>query len=86
MICVLTDYVEEIFQTFMHASKDDLEKAAKVLKENTPEAMLHKQSKDEAIKKRDERKKMIAKDVPPTTPGKYTHFSLLSSFNSEHHH
>ena len=70
LIC--TDYVEEIFQTFLNVTKDDLKKAAKQLKENTPSAMnmMHnKQSKAEAVKKRDERKKIVLKDVPPTTPG-----------------
>jgi predicted Zn-dependent peptidase len=70
LIC--TDYVEEIFQTFLNVTKDDLKKAAKQLKENTPPAMnmmLNKQSKAEAVKKRDERKKIVVKNVPPTTPG-----------------
>ena len=69
LIC--TDYVEEIFQTFLNVTKDDLKKAATQLKENTPSAMnMHnKQSKAEAVNKRDERKKIVLKDVPPTTPG-----------------
>ncbi len=69
LIC--TEYVEEIFQTFLNATKDDLKKAAKQLKENTPPAMnmmFKKQLKAEAVKKRDERKKIV-KNVPPTTPG-----------------
>lgn len=39
----------------------------------TPEpmnTMLTKQPKDEAIKKRKERKLMVVEEVPPTTPGK----------------
>ena len=70
LIC--TEYIEEIFQTFLNATKDDLKKAAKQLKENAPPAMnmmLNKQSKAEAVKKRDERKKIVVKNVPPTTPG-----------------
>lgn len=70
LIC--PDYVEEIFQTFLNATKDKLRKAAKQLKEKAPPAMnmmLNKQSKDEAVKKRDKRKKMVVKNVPPTTPG-----------------
>ena len=54
------------------ASKDDLKKAAKALKEKTPAAMntmLNKQSQEEAVGKRKERKKMIGKSIPPTTPG-----------------
>jgi hypothetical protein len=33
--------------------------------------MLEKQQREEAIKKRDDRKKMPLCDVPPTNPGKY---------------
>ena len=65
-------YVEDIFQTYLCASKDDLKKAANALKEKTPAAMntmLDKQSRAEAVKKREERKKMVVKNVPPTTPG-----------------
>lgn len=61
-----------MFQTFLCATKDDLKEAAKALKKNTPVAMntmLTKQPKEEAIKKREERQKMVVKDVPPTTPG-----------------
>ena len=53
MIC--TEYVEEIFQTLLNATKDNLKKAAKQLKENAPppmNVMLNKQSKGEAIKKK----------------------------------
>ena len=67
-----TGYVEDIFQTYLCASKDALKKAAKALKEKTPAAMntmLNKQSREEAVGKREERKKMIVKNIPPTTPG-----------------
>lgn len=49
-----------------------LKKAAKALKEKTPAAMntmLSKQSREEEVGKREERKKMIVKNIPPTTPG-----------------
>ena len=64
--------MEEIFQTFMNASKDELVNAAAKLTEKTPapmNTMLEKQSRDEAIKKKEERSQMVVKDVPPTTPG-----------------
>ena len=49
-----------MFQTFLSATKDDLKKASISLKQSTPVAMntmLAKQPKEEAIKKREERKK-----------------------------
>ena len=49
-----------------------MEKELKELEKMTPEfmnTMMDKQSKEEAIKKRDERKAMIVEDVPPTTAG-----------------
>ena len=64
--------MEEIFQTFLNASKDELINAAAKLNEKTPapmNTMLEKQSRDEAIKKKEERSQMVVKDVPPTTPG-----------------
>ena len=68
------EYVEEIFQTFLQATDDELKNAAKTLKEKTPAAMnsmLNKQTRTEALKKREDRKKMTVKNVPPTTPGKF---------------
>ena len=64
--------MEEIFETFMNVSKDEFLNAAAKLSEKTPAAMntmLAKQSRDEAIKKKEERSQMVVKDVPPTTPG-----------------
>ena len=61
-----------MFQTFLSATKDDLKKASISLKQSTPVAMntmFAKQPKEQAIKKREERKKMVVKGVPPTTPG-----------------
>lgn len=68
---VVSDYVEEIFQTFMNATKEEMTTATTELRDKTPAAMntmLEKQSRDEAIKKKEERSKMVVKDVPPTTP------------------
>ena len=68
----VSDYVEEIFQTLINASKEEMANAAAKLSEKTPSpmnTMLEKQSRDEAIKKKKERSKMVVKDVPPTTPG-----------------
>lgn len=64
--------MEEIFQTFLNASKEEMVNAAAMLSEKTPapmNTMLEKQSRDEAIKKKEERSQMVVKDVPPTTPG-----------------
>ena len=47
-----------------------LEKERKAIKEMTPKpmnTMLTKQPKEEAIKKHQKRKAMVAKDVPPTS-------------------
>lgn len=65
------DYVEEIFQTYLKTSKDDLDDAASRLRRMTPapmNTMLEKQPRGEAIKKRDKRKSLVVADVPPTTP------------------
>ena len=58
-----TEYVEEIFQTLlpmMQATDDELKNAAKTLKKKTPAAMnsmFNKQTRTEALKKREDRKK-----------------------------
>jgi len=67
-------YVEEIFQTYLKATKDDLESAANKLKEKTlapMNSMLQKQPKEETIQKREKRRSMVFVDVPPTTPGTF---------------
>ena len=72
-ISVHSEYVEEIFQEYLSSTKDELEEAARKLKNMTPapmNTMLQKQPREEAIEKRIKRAKMIAEDVPPTTPGK----------------
>ena len=69
---VVLDYMEEIFQTFIKASKEEIIDAAAKLREKTPAAMntmLEKQSREEAIKRKEERSQMVVKDVSPTTPG-----------------
>ena len=75
------DYVEEIFETYLKASKESLKDAAQKLKEKSPapmNEMLQKEPREQALKKREERSKMIVKDVPPTTPGIY----CTNPFNS----
>ena len=64
--------MEEIFQTYLTATNDDLNGAAGKLKEMTPSpmnTMLEKETKSDAIKKKQERSKKVVEDVPPTTPG-----------------
>ncbi|XP_015765438.1 PREDICTED: uncharacterized protein LOC107344299 [Acropora digitifera] len=65
------EYVEEIFQEYLSSSKDELEEAARKLKNMNPapmNTMLQKQPREEAIEKRIKRSKMVVEDVPPTTP------------------
>ena len=66
--------MEEIFETFMTASKDELVNAAAKLSEKTPapmNTMQKKQPRDEEMKKKEKRSQMVVKDVPPTTRGTY---------------
>ena len=80
VFCLVTDYVEEIFQTFMNASKEEMLHAAIKLREKTPAAMnsmMEKQPREEALKERADRKRMVVKDVPPTTPGTSLSFLFL---------
>ena len=72
LFSIFVDYVEEIHQTFVNASKDEFNEAAKKLKDFTPapmNTMLDRQPKEQALQKRAERNKMVTRDVPPTTPG-----------------
>lgn len=72
-------YVEEVFNVIMEASKEDTKTARDELKKKTPppmHEMLDKQSKKEAIAKREERKKMVTQNVPPTAPGKQNCMSV----------
>ena len=76
----LTDYVEEIFQTYLNSSKDELNDAVRKLGDMAPapmNTMLEKQPRQEAIEKRAKRAKMVVEDVPPTnTPGLFDHVNL----------
>ena len=76
--------VEEIFQTYMNASKDELKNANTELYEKTPAAMntmLEKQPRAEALLKRQQRSKMVVTDVPPTKPGTLHHITAVHSTN-----
>ena len=69
-VSTFPDYVEEIFQTFLMATPEQLAAATQELNEMTsaPNTMLEKQPVAEAIEKRRRRRAIIV-DVPPTTPG-----------------
>ena len=65
-------YVQDIYATFLTATKKELENVVKKLEEKSPEpmnSMLEKQPRAQAINKCRERKNMVPEDVPPTTPG-----------------
>ena len=69
---VFQDYVDDIFETFVQSTEDDREHAAEALAEITlshMDTMLEKQSKDESIVKRNQRKKSVIEDVPATETG-----------------
>ena len=54
------------------------------LYEKTPAAMntmLEKQPRAEALLKRQQRRKMVVTDVPPTTPGTLHHITAVHSTN-----
>lgn len=65
------DYVEDLFQFFLGLNKQQLQDAALELKEMTPDHMVSmlvdKESREEAIRKREERLRMVTRDVPPTS-------------------
>ena len=81
---LLLDYVEEIFQTFLSASADDLKGAAAKLKELTPlpmNSMLERESKTDAVKKKTDRSKKVVEDVPPLPHLVRKHiFNFFTSF------
>ena len=65
-------YVQEIFDTYRNSSKNSLKDAALKLKDMSPkpmDSMFEKQTREEALKKRSDRRAMVILDVPPTTPG-----------------
>ena len=69
----LLDYVEDIFQTFIMATSEELKGASDKIGEMTPSpmnTMLEKESRSVAVKKKVDRSKKIVEDVPPTTPGR----------------
>ena len=62
------DYVEDIFQTFLTSTKDELKGASDKLKDITPSpmnTMLEKESKSTAVQKKMERSKKNTENVPP---------------------
>ena len=69
ILCILLSpiclgYVEDIFQTFSNASKEEPVNAATELKDKTPppmNVMVEKQSRVEALKKKEARSKMVVK-------------------------
>ena len=76
MLCYL-DYVEDIYQTLLEAmnTTNCLGNAVRELKEITPlpmNTMLDKETRESALDSRQKRKKMVPKNVPPTTPCEYT--------------
>lgn len=77
----LAEYIEEIYQTYLQSTKEELSAAAITLREMTPapmNSMLEKQPREEAIEKKAKRMKMTVEDVPPTsTPG--TEFLLFTN-------
>ena len=76
VLCYL-DYVEDIYQTLLEAmnTTNCLGSAVRELKEMTPlpmNTMLDKETRESALDSRQKRKKMVPKNVPPTTPCEYT--------------
>lgn len=67
------EYVEDIYQMYIESqAKGQLGVAMQELSDMNPlpmNRMLERQSKEEAIAKRTERKGKTVKDVPPTTAG-----------------
>jgi hypothetical protein len=74
IIILILDYVSEIFGTIGICIKTKkLKKAREDLKKMTPppmNSMLEKQPRSEVLKKREDRKQMKVRDVPPSIPGK----------------
>ena len=68
MLSILSEYIEEIYQTYLQSSKEELKAATIKLQELTPapmNSMLEKQPREEALEKRAKRMKMTVEDVPP---------------------
>lgn len=81
------DYDGEVYQTFLQTynTSNCLGDAVKELKEMTPlpmNIMLEKKSRETALDKRQKgKKKMVVKNIPPTTPCELynLHFQLMCS-------
>ena len=73
ILFIVIAYVQEIYEMYLDAEqKGHLEKELEELKKMTPKpmnVMLNKQPRDEAIKKRNERRAMVVKDASPTATG-----------------
>lgn len=85
MLCYL-DYVEEVYQTLLEAmnTTNCLGSAVRELKEMTPlpmNTMLDKETRESALDSRKKRKKMVLKNVPPTTPCEYTRVHMRQEKN-----
>ena len=68
----ISEYLQQIYDTFFATTSEEMKNAAQKLKNITPppmNSMLEKQSKTDAIAKRLARSNMEVMDVPPTTPG-----------------
>lgn len=80
LFCV--DYVEEIYETFINAAKEKtLKPALTELDDMSPapmNSMLNKESREEAILKRNQRKRMVVVDVLSTA-------IELGKYNSKQH-
>ena len=63
--------MEDLFQFFLALNKQQLQDVALELKEMTPDHMVSmlvdKESREEAIRKREERLRMVTRDVLPTS-------------------
>ena len=73
ILFIVIAYVQKIYETYLDAEqKGHLEKELEELKKMTPKpmnVMLNKQPRDEAIRRRNERRAMVVKDVPPIATG-----------------
>ena len=68
-----TAYVQDIYNTFLTSTKEQLRDAELELEEMCPppmNSMLTKQTKQDAIKKRSD-SQIAIQDVPPTTPSTF---------------
>ena len=66
------DYVQDIFETFLASTEEDLQRGFEALGNMTPlpmDSSLDKQPRDEAIKTKELRSQMEVKDVPATGQG-----------------